>query len=71
MRNRQFITDLAQNIYGAKIRLDTILANARSRESAAQTPDAAPGQSAAPSPAPAGQHPVIQALIREFGAREI
>jgi hypothetical protein len=71
VRNRQFITELAQNIYGAKVRLDTILANARSRELAAQPSPAEARPAEQPVAAPAGRHPVIEALVREFGAREI
>ena len=71
MRNRQFITDLAQNIYGAKVRLDTILANARSRESTAPAHTAETKPSEQPASATVGEHPIVQALIREFGAREI
>jgi hypothetical protein len=77
-RNRQFIADLAQNIYGARVRLETILAKAQSQASAPQGADASP----LPVPVPGGAaeqasssaphaHPVIQALIREFGAKEV
>jgi DNA polymerase-3 subunit gamma/tau len=62
-RNREFISELAQNIYGARIRLDTILATARTASSLKE--------SEAPAEKPVRRHPVIEALVREFGAKEV
>jgi DNA polymerase-3 subunit gamma/tau len=70
VRNRQFICELAQNIYGAKFRLETILANAASRQEV--PPDeSSPPAKAGPADRGARVHPIVEALIREFGAREI
>ncbi|TLY30086.1 MAG: DNA polymerase III subunit gamma/tau [Ignavibacteria bacterium] len=66
-RNREFISELAQNIYGAKVRLDTILATARTASSLAHSE---PPPKESPESA-VRRHPVIQALIREFGAKEV
>jgi hypothetical protein len=77
-RHRQFLSDLAQQIYGAKLRLETILADAPTPALSARAPEpSAAASSAAPAP-PAEQsssdlhaHPVVQALIRDFGAQEV
>lgn len=77
-RHRQFIADLAQEIYGAKLKLETILAEAPPHAPRHE----APLPSAATAPIRAEQHPVsgpddlhahpvVQALIRDFGAQEI
>jgi DNA polymerase-3 subunit gamma/tau len=78
-RHRQFLSDLAQQIYGAKLRLETILAEApqatRHSPKSAHT-GAAPSRVEEPPAAPPKgddlhAHPVVQALIRDFGAQEI
>ncbi len=67
-RNKQFLADLAQGMFGAKIRLDTILARVPSAEK--PTPGANETPESVPQEEP--QHyPVIDALIREFGAKKI
>ncbi len=71
VRNRQFIGELAQNIYGAKFRLETILANAASQESStAQEENRAPREESRSAPSTT-RHPILEALIREFGAKEL
>jgi DNA polymerase-3 subunit gamma/tau len=82
-RHRQFLTELAHQIYGAKLRLETILAQApQTRRAPAPQASSRPASSAqqptadetAPSAAAASElhaHPVVQALIRDFGAQEI
>ncbi len=78
-RHRQFLSDLAQQIYGAKLRLETILADA---PPARTKPISVPGPAAAPATACESAadeqgmsdlhaHPVVQALIRDFGAQEV
>ena len=79
-RHKQFLSDLAQQIYGAKLKLETILADAppaaRTQPSPAQTAGTATAAlHEQDSPAPAASdlhaHPVVQALIRDFGAQEV
>lgn len=76
-RHRQFLSDLAQQIYGAKLRLETILSDAppARRQEAAQQPSAPSPLGTVVLPPPAGSdlhsHPVVQALIRDFGAQEV
>ncbi len=65
-RNRQFIQELAQRVYGAKVQLEGIVAAHEGRVA----PE--PVREPAGSPHEAlSRHPVIQALIREFGAKEV
>ncbi|HUN66082.1 MAG TPA: DNA polymerase III subunit gamma/tau [Bacteroidota bacterium] len=59
-RNKQFILDLAESIYGAKVRIEGILGT---------FPSAPSPEPSAPSAAPA--NPVIRAIMDEFGAKEI
>ncbi|MBI1807835.1 MAG: DNA polymerase III subunit gamma/tau [Ignavibacteria bacterium] len=69
-RNRQFLLELAEKVYGAQVQLETILAS---------TPSPSDHRRhdmnvSAHTPVPKNDHsdhPVIQALIREFGAKEI
>jgi DNA polymerase-3 subunit gamma/tau len=59
-RNHLYIQSLVQKIYGAKVRLETILAGAE------------PGPDGAGQREPkAVEHPLLQTIIREFGARQI
>jgi DNA polymerase-3 subunit gamma/tau len=70
-RNREFLTDLATKVYGAKIRLEAILANV---SDGPQTATAEKPESASPQPAKQNDllnHPVVRALIREFDAKLI
>ncbi len=70
-RNREFLTQLAQKVYGSKLRLETILSNEPATLNHVTTETqkmvAEPKQKMSST----DQHPVIQALIREFGAKEI
>ena len=63
-RNRQFLADLAHKVYGVRIQVETALPNQGSPSSASE-----------PAPAPAANglasHPMVQALMHEFGAREV
>jgi DNA polymerase III subunit gamma/tau len=63
-RHKDFLLDLAQSVYGAKLRLELekgASTGGNRENSAGQTEHAAPEL----------QHPVIQALVREVGARQI
>lgn len=71
-RNRQYLTEIAHKVYGAKVLLETMLA--KDPGPVQQTPHPAASQS------PSGRstsnntirdHPVVQALIKEFGAVEV
>jgi DNA polymerase-3 subunit gamma/tau len=69
-RNRQFLTDLAHRVYGAKVILETMLA----KESPSDPPREPPDAASATAPSVDGklrQHPVVQALIKEFNAEII
>ncbi len=68
--NREFLTQLAQRIYGAKVHLETILSNTVSPQSQTQPQPLQPHESSVPRQETM-QHPVVQALIREFGAERI
>lgn len=76
-RNRQFLTDIAHRVYGAKVLLETIISNEQPPVSQIQTPATAPTTSSSTTPSPSAsndplrQHPVVQALKKEFGAVEI
>ena len=65
-RNRQFLTDLAQRFYGAKIVLETLLDKNASRAQAQSGAFASPEQKAADDALQ--EHPVVQDLKKEFGA---
>jgi len=69
-RNRQFLQEIAQRVYGAKVQLEAIISQqpAITRTVAPATDSSAPAAAVAPDPS---RHPVLQALIREFGAREV
>lgn len=75
-RNRQYILDLAEKVYGARLKLETILSSGPGTGTQSEAPKIGAEQqksSAAPPPGPQdpSKHPVIEALIREFGAREV
>jgi len=65
-RNRQFLTDLAQRVYGARIVLETLLDKNTAQAPAQSGPAPTPEQSAADDALQ--QHPVVQDLKKEFGA---
>ena len=65
-RNRQFLTELAERVYGAKVVLDTMLAKELPVKSQQQSlPD--PLENSAPYET-LQRHPVVQSLAKEFGA---
>ena len=66
-RNRQFLSDLAHSMFGAKIRLDTIISTLPRREVSVMEVETEPP----PPQENPQQYPVIDALIREFGAKKI
>ncbi|HMD14278.1 MAG TPA: hypothetical protein VKI62_06610, partial [Bacteroidota bacterium] len=73
-RNRQFLQEIAERVYGAKVQLEAIVArraeittdisNTVTRGTASQLPKTELGIDHR-------SQPVVQALIREFGAKEI
>jgi DNA polymerase-3 subunit gamma/tau len=65
-KNRAFIQEIAESIFGAKIRLEMLLADAERFEQE-HPGNPQPGQASSSSQ----ENPVIQALIRELGAQEI
>jgi len=69
-RNRHFISSIAERLYGAKFQFETILAEV--------PPDDGPPNDGPPTNSPGTvsgkslrSHPLVQALITEFGAEEI
>jgi len=62
-RNRDYISQLAQKVYGGKVKLEAILS------SAPPSPLEKPENDSEKKGTL--QHPVIQALIREFGAEQV
>ena len=68
-RNRLYLQELAQKIYGVKIQLETVLSDAPTQQS--QPANSATSGTSQPTETQVDKHPVIQALIREFGVREI
>jgi DNA polymerase III gamma/tau subunit len=62
-KTRQYLQELAQKVYGAKMQLETIISSPRKQTS---TP---PGEGNKQSSLQ--RHPLVQALIREFGAKPI
>lgn len=62
-RNRDYISQLAQKVYGGKVKLEAILS------SAPPSPLEKPGNDSEKKGTI--HHPVIQALIREFGAEPV
>ena len=66
-RNRQFLSDLAHRVYGAKVLLETILRNS-------PDPSPAPTSITAQETSPSDDlrdHPIVKALKKEFGAIEV
>jgi DNA polymerase III subunit gamma/tau len=70
-RNRDFLTDLARKVYGAKVQLETILSN--NVRAAEQPLGIGKGSAIAPAAVnkKANAHPVVEAIIREFGAQRV
>ncbi len=72
-RNRQFLNEIAHRVYGAKVLLETTLTNERPHPD--QPPQAViPERPAMTSASPKEEirnHPVMKALIKEFGAVEV
>ncbi len=68
-RNQQFLQELTQKIYGAKVQLETIISH--HTVSPNQRDDSRAEKIETGSQPTTNQHPIIQALIREFGAREV
>jgi DNA polymerase-3 subunit gamma/tau len=69
-RNKQFIAELAESIYGAKIRLEGIIGAIPVSPSPGAATTAGSGETNLPSPSPS-RDPLIQAIMNEFGAKEI
>ena len=71
-RNRQFLHEIAQKVYGAKILLETMLIKDQHPVHRPPQKPSPPGQPADLTQAKDGisRHPVVQALIKEFGAVE-
>jgi DNA polymerase-3 subunit gamma/tau len=80
-RNRQFLTDLAQKVYGAKVLLETLvdqqpgqlLEISSSEPASASSSQSHPASQANPAASPEAtrKHPVVQAIIKQFGAVEV
>jgi DNA polymerase-3 subunit gamma/tau len=69
-RNKQFLADLARSLFGAKIRLETILGTVSQPRISLSDKKTEPSISLQQQGDP--QHyPVIDALVREFGAKKI
>jgi len=62
-KTRQYVQELAQKIYGAKIQLETIISSRKEKKHADETREN--GRDLLQ------HHPVVQTLIREFGAKPI
>ncbi|MBI1805251.1 MAG: DNA polymerase III subunit gamma/tau [Ignavibacteriae bacterium] len=71
-RNKQFLVNLAESIYGAKMKLETMVANIQQSPSTFTAHDRDSALPVASSESPENRrHPIIRALIREFGAKEL
>jgi DNA polymerase III subunit gamma/tau len=67
-RNRQYLQDLAERVYGAKVQLETILSSQQNFSDTSTKHEPSEPQQ---SPTSSQKHPVIQALVREFGVKPI
>ena len=63
-RNRRYISELAESIYGARVQLETILG-------AGQGTGPAAAEGNRPGPDDLRNHPVVKAVISEFGAEVV
>src|ERR1051326_6207760 len=80
-RNRHYILDLAEKVYGAKVKLETILANAKPARGIVVEPSREEPQHQANPPVTRAEksesgtggsrHPIVEALMREFGAKDV
>ncbi len=74
-RNRQFLQDIAHRVYGAKVQLETIISRDPVQPSTqAVNKNPATDRKAEATCDTTGEfhdHPVVRALIREFGAEEL
>lgn len=70
-RNREFLTELATKVYGAKVRLETILANVPDQQQVEAAVTSEPVKTPPAKQNDLLNHPVIRALIREFDAKLI
>ncbi len=68
-RNHQFLQELAEKIYGAKVQLDAIISHTVTPKNQASYTSTQHETSAEQTKT--NQHPVVLALIREFGAKPI
>lgn len=62
-KTRQYLQELAQKVYGAKMQLETIISSRRQHSVSEK--------SEASNQSTLQQHPLVQTLIREFGAKPI
>jgi DNA polymerase III subunit gamma/tau len=67
-RNNQFLQDLAEQVYGAKLHLEAIISHSTTAQE--QNPKST-DVTTPPKEQDGNQHPVVEALIREFGAKPI
>jgi DNA polymerase-3 subunit gamma/tau len=67
-RNHQFLQDLAEQVYGAKLHLEAIISHSTTAQE--QNPKST-DVTTPPKEQDGNQHPVVEALIREFGAKPI
>jgi DNA polymerase III subunit gamma/tau len=73
-RNRQYISALAERIYGAKFQFESILASMPAAPSALTARDSAAGGRTSDRDAASDrirELPLVRALVKEFGAEEI
>ncbi|MBI4548076.1 MAG: DNA polymerase III subunit gamma/tau [Ignavibacteriae bacterium] len=70
-RNRQFLSELAEKIYGARVRLEAMLSGEQSSPSKSDQPRAIDTSDKQDSHNELLQHPVVQALIQKFGAQPV
>ena len=62
-RNRDYISQLAEKVYGGKMKLEAIISSASSPSPEQSVKETKKDDTL--------QHPVVQALIREFGAEQV
>jgi DNA polymerase-3 subunit gamma/tau len=67
-KNRQYLQDIAERVYGAKVQLETILSSKKNSPAISKQIESSQENQSQPL---AQQHPVIQALVKEFGAKPI
>ena len=67
-KNRQYLQEIAERVYGAKIQLETILSSKTNSPAISKQIESSQENQSQPL---VQQHPVIQALVKEFGAKPI